>query len=228
MALQEIVVHVESDAAGQERLALARALADEHGARLVGVGEADAPPQGVDEWRPISSGRDVEQHARYADLTVIGQAPAGGADHLSALLLKVGRPLLAIPRFGRFASVGKRVLVAWNGSREATRAVFDALPLLKGAERVTVMTLDAEESGPWAPGDDISLALARHGVAVETVPSASGGIDPGNALLSRVADLGADMLVMGGFGHSPLRERVLGGVTRSILGHMTVPVFMSH
>lgn len=227
MGLKEIVVHVEGDAAGAGRLDLARDLAAAHGARLVGVGEGEAAPDGVDEWRTISSAREVGRHARYADLTIVGQVAPGAPDHLADTLMKIGRPLLAVPRHGRYPRVGSRVLVAWNGSREATRAVFDAMPLLASASVVTVMTMDAE-ADEHLPGSDIGLALARHGVAVEVQHSTLGGIDAGNALLSRAADQGADLLVMGAFGHSPLREKVLGGATRHILDHMTVPVFLSH
>lgn len=227
MALKEILVHVEPDAAGLGRLDLARALAAEHGARLVGVGEGDVAPEGVDEWRPIKGLKDLALHARYADLTIVGQASPGASDHVTETLMRVGRPLLAVPRHGRFPRIGNRVLVAWNASREATRAVFDSLPLLAGAANVTVMTMDAED-GDRVPGADIGLTLARHGIKVDVVHSTLGDIDAGNALLSRAADQGADLLVMGAFGHSPLREKMLGGATRHILDHMTVPVLLSH
>jgi nucleotide-binding universal stress UspA family protein len=227
MGLKEIVVHVEGDAAGAARLDLARDLAAVHGARLVGVGEGSEAPDGVDEWRAITSAREVGRHARYADLTIVGQVAPGAPDHVVETVMNTGRPLLAVPRHGRYPRVGSRVLVAWNGSREATRAVFDALPLLALASAVTVMTMDAED-GDRVPGADIGLTLARHGVKVEVMHSTLGGIDAGNALLSRAADQGADLLVMGAFGHSPLREKVLGGATRHILDHMTVPVFLSH
>ncbi|BAE51398.1 universal stress protein [Paramagnetospirillum magneticum] len=228
MAIKEILVHVEPDAAGAGRLDLARMLAAEHGARLVGVGEGDLAPEGVDEWRPISGVKQLALHARYADLTIVGQAASGSSDHVTETVMSVGRPLLAVPRHGRFPSVGRRVLVAWNQSREATRAVFDALPLLAGASSVTVMTMDAEDGDGRVAGADIGLTLARHGIKVDILRSTSGDIDAGNALLSRAAEQGADLLIMGAFGHSPLREKVLGGATRHILDHMTVPVLLSH
>ncbi|ARJ65285.1 hypothetical protein WV31_06290 [Magnetospirillum sp. ME-1] len=227
MAIREIVVHVEPDAAGAGRLDLARALADQHKARLVGVGKGDAAPEGVDEWRSIGGPKELALHARYADLTIVGQASPGASDHVTETLMSVGRPILAVPRHGRYPKVGQRVLVAWNASREATRAVFDSLPLLAGAANVTVMTMDAKDDDR-VPGADIGLALARHGIKVEVVHSTLGDIDAGNALLSRAADQGADLLVMGAFGHSPLREKMLGGATRHILDHMTVPVLLSH
>lgn len=227
MAIREILVHVEADAAGAGRLDLARALADEHKARLVGVGKGDEAPEGVDEWRPITGLKELALHARYADLTIVGQASPGTSDHVTETLMRVGRPILAVPRHGRYPRIGQRVLVAWNASREATRAVFDSLPLLAGAANVTVMTMDAADEDR-VPGADIGLTLARHGIKVDVVHSTLGDIDAGNALLSRAADQGADLLVMGAFGHSPLREKVLGGATRHILDHMTVPVLLSH
>ncbi|MBI3447199.1 MAG: universal stress protein [Magnetospirillum sp.] len=226
--LAEIVVHADSTPAGIRRVALARALAQSHGARLVGVGEGVTSPEGLAEWRPVKGLRPLALHARYADLTIMGQTPFGAPDHVTDLLMNVGRPLLVVPLHGSFPVVGQRVLVAWNASREATRAVFDALALLKKASLVTVMTMDADVDEGRVAGADISLALARHGVAVEIVHSTLGDLDAGNALLSRASDCGADLLVMGAFGHSPLREKVLGGATRHILGHMTVPVLLSH
>lgn len=222
MTMSEILVHVESTPAGDRRLALARALAESQQARLVGIGEAAAAADGLAEWRRIHGRKDLPLYARYADLTVMGQG-----DAVTDMVMSVGRPILVVPHHGSFLGVGRHPLVAWNASREATRAVFDALPILRRAGLVTLMTLDAEDDDR-VPGADISLALARHGVRVEVVHSTVGGIDPGNALLSRAADCGADLLVMGAYGHSPLREKVLGGATRHILDHMTVPVLLSH
>jgi len=145
------------------------------------------------------------------------------------LALGVGRPVLIVPRYGTFETVGERVLVAWNGSREATRAVHDALPLLKLASSVTVLSIDPEhDTGDRIPGADIALHLARHGVAAEGMSTVGLDISVGDLLLSRAADLGADLIVMGAYGHSRVRELVLGGATRHILQHMTVPVLMSH
>src|SRR5262249_44560338 len=123
-------------------------------------------------------------------------------------------------------TVGERVLVAWAHSREATRAVHDALPLLKLAKSVTVMEVNPEPD--HLGGADIALHLTRHGVKAEVASTTSGDINNGDAILSRAADLTADLLVMGGYGHSRLREFAFGGVTRHILEHMTLPVLMSH
>jgi nucleotide-binding universal stress UspA family protein len=191
------------------------------------------------EWRQIPEGPDADPalHARYVDLTILGQLDP---DHAETELLRPrpeqvalasGRPVLAIPYAGHFESVGRRVLIAWNAAREAARAVSDAMPLLTSAELVTVMTIDPRE-GPHGrgefPGADIAVHLARHGVKAEVERTVSAGLPVGEVLLSRAADLGADLIVMGAYGHSRAREVLLGGATRSVLRSMTVPVLMSH
>jgi nucleotide-binding universal stress UspA family protein len=189
------------------------------------------------EWRLERSGDIVgvmKLHARYADLTVVGQgidlkdAPHDLAFLPEELALGVGRPVLVVPRYGTFETVGERVLVAWNGSREATRAVHDALPLLTRATKVTVLSIDPSDSGSRVPSADITLHLARHDVVAEAASTVGLDLAVGDVLLSRAADLGADLIVMGAYGHSRVREMVLGGATRHILQHMTVPVLMSH
>ena len=188
------------------------------------------------EWRtavddPVDA---LTLHARYADLVVIGQAePSGGSnvpvDFPERLVLAAGRPVLIVPSAGKFPTIGKRILIAWNPCREATRAVTDSIPLLQRAEKVHVMAVNpiAGEHGS-VPGADIGLYLARHGVRVEVKTDQGAEIDVGNELLSRAADLDADLIVMGGYGHSRLKEWVLGGATRTILESMTAPVLMSH
>ena len=190
------------------------------------------------EWR-VTEGLEADPavHARYVDLTILGQLdPDGGDTELirprpELVALASGRPILAVPYAGQFETVGQRVLIGWNATREATRAVNDAMPLLAGADVVTVLTIDARE-GPDAhgelPGADISLHLARHGVKATIERTVSAGVPAGEVLLSRAADLGADLLVIGAYGHSRMRELLLGGATRSILQSMTVPVLMSH
>jgi len=191
------------------------------------------------EWRVVADGleSDPAVHARYVDLTILGQLdPDRGDAELirprpEHVTLASGRPILVVPYAGHFATVGRRVLIGWNATREATRAVNDAMPLLAAAEVVTVLTIDARE-GPDAhgelPGADISLHLARHGVKAEIERTVSAGVPAGDVLLSRAADLGADLLVIGAYGHSRVRELLLGGATRSILRSMTLPVLMSH
>lgn len=199
---------------------------------------------GVGEWRLIEPPRDhpgtaeaVIEQARSADLVVANQTDDEWEyslllDFPERLALESGRPTLIVPNAGRFPRVGRRAMVAWNGRREATRAVFDALPLLQNAEAVKVLWVNpgskAANTMGRTPGEDIAATLARHGVKCELGSSVTAGIEVGDDLLSRLADFGADLLVMGCYGHSRLREFVMGGATREILGHMTVPVLMSH
>jgi nucleotide-binding universal stress UspA family protein len=191
------------------------------------------------EWREIPEGADADPavHARYADLAILGQLdPDSGEPDMirprpEQVTLASGRPILVVPYAGNFPNLGRRVVIGWNASREAARAVNDAMPLLTAAEIVSILTIDPRE-GPRAhgelPGADISLHLARHGVKAEIERTVSADLPVGEALLSRAADLGADLLVMGAYGHSRARELLLGGATRSLLRSMTLPVLMSH
>jgi nucleotide-binding universal stress UspA family protein len=183
-------------------------------------------------------------HGRYSDLLVIGQHDP---EHISAaimsdfpedVVLHASRPVLIVPYVGTFETVGKRVLISWDASKEATRAITCALPLLKRAELVQIAVFNAENNSELhgeEPGADIALYLARHGIKVEISqhhthldPVSHSKLDVGNALLSLANDYGSDLLVMGGYGHSRFRETILGGVTRTILETMTLPVLMSH
>ncbi len=190
------------------------------------------------EWR-MARGElagTLARHARYADLVVLGQEGAedqklviGGLP--DSVVLTCGRPALVVPYIGARTSPGKHAIVAWNGSREAARAVNDALPLLMGADNVDVMCVDpgrGEEEDADLPGADLCLHLARHGVNAEAQTLVANDLEIADLLLSRVADRGADLIVMGAYGHARWREVVLGGVTRQLLEQMTVPVFMSH
>ena len=180
--------------------------------------------------------RVLSLHARYADLLIVGQATqdtdvALAEDAVEHVVLDAGRPVLVIPYTGAYAALGRRVLVAWNASREATRALTDALPLLMQAAAVDILTVDAqpEPHGHGAqPGADIALFLARHGVRANVHMTYAADVKVGEWLLSRAADLGSDLIVMGAYGHSRVREMVLGGATRTMLESMTVPVLMAH
>ena len=191
------------------------------------------------EWRVVS-GDPVEQlalHGRYVDLVVAGQQDPQAADLPvlqdvpDRLILSVGRPVLVVPHVGEYPAMGGNVMVAWDASRLATRAVNDALPLLERAGKVNILAANPG-TGATGHGDvpsaDIALHLARHGVNAEAHTITAEDMDIGNLLLSRAADFGADMIVMGAYGHRRLRELVLGGATRHMLKHMTVPVFMAH
>jgi nucleotide-binding universal stress UspA family protein len=192
------------------------------------------------EWRKVEGDGVglLALHARYADLTILGQPNEDEAFKgpsvdavLVNVLLSSGRPVLAVPYVGQFERVGDRVMIAWDGSREATRALNDALPLLRGATAVTVLSVNPKHgiNGDGdVPAADIALHLARHGVKAEAAHTIAQDIGEGDALLSYAADLGADLIVSGGYGHSRAREMIFGGVTRTLIEEMTVPMLLSH
>ena len=173
----------------------------------------------------------------YVDLAVVGQplpedAHAGfNGDLVQGMLMDAGRPLLIVPHAGNFPAIGKNVIIAWKETRESARAVCDALPFLKRASKVVVMSISApkDDSDIRSRSDaGIVAYLARHDVAAQIRPEVADDIDVGNLLLSRAADMATDLIVMGAYSRTRLAERVFGGVTRLILESMTVPVLMSH
>lgn len=195
------------------------------------------------EWRapPGPAIETATLHARHADLLILGQRnPEDPTSYVARhfiedLLMESGRPALVLPYAGKVtATVGDNVVIAWDGSREAARALSDSLPLIKRARFVTIASVgphgndNAPREEPPA-AIDVSTFLERHGIRASfssTPPVA--GVSTGATLLNRIADLHADLLVMGAFGHPRAQERVLGGVTRTMLESMTVPVLMSH
>ncbi|MFO1312369.1 MAG: universal stress protein [Burkholderiales bacterium] len=171
-------------------------------------------------------------HARYADLVVAPQPrDAFESDLVHAALMQSGRPLLLVPESGA-TTLGERVLVAWKESRESARAAADALPLLVHAKAVRVLSIGAasdEETARDVLADkDIAAWLAHHRVEATVRHEVAEDVDAGNFILSRAADFGADLIVMGAYSRPRLSEVVLGGVTRLMLQTMTVPVLMSH
>jgi nucleotide-binding universal stress UspA family protein len=190
------------------------------------------------EWR-VAEGAAPEHvalQARYADLAVLGQADPdagqpGAAATLEAVLFDSGGPALIVPYAGHFATLGQRVLIGWNASAQASRAVHDALPLMAGAAGVTVTAVNPRrgiDAHGDMPGADIARHLARHGLKVSVEHTAAPEIGAGDMLLNRASELSADLLVVGAYGHSRLRETILGGVTRTLLKQMTLPVLMAH
>jgi len=190
------------------------------------------------EWRaPRGPALEVATlHARHADLLILGQDdPEDAASFVTPkfvgnVVLDAGCPALVIPHAGTVKSLGENVLIAWDGSREAARAVADALPLLKAARYVSVDIVRRTEPNAEVPiGIDVAAWLDRHGVnaSFSTAPDHFGA-GTGSTLLNRASDGRFDLLVMGAYGHSRARERVFGGVTRTMLESMTVPVLMSH
>jgi nucleotide-binding universal stress UspA family protein len=176
-------------------------------------------------------------HTYYADIAIVGQTrqedpqAAFNDDLVYAMLMGGGRPLLAVPQFGNLPTIGENVVIAWKETRESARAVCDALPFLKEARKVSVMSISSPGDGEVLESrsdERIAAFLARHDIEARVRHETAEDIDAGNLLLSRVSDLSADLIVMGAYSRTRLAERVLGGVTRLMLQSMTVPVLMSH
>jgi nucleotide-binding universal stress UspA family protein len=192
-------------------------------------------------WCFLNGERELAQvlalHARYADVVIMGQhdpnnaPPVGGCDTPAQVALMSGRPVLVVPHAGSFNVIGSHVVIAWNATREAVRAVTAALPLLIRAESVDIVVVGEGKrmtsSYGDGPGSDISLYLARHGVKSTVLRISRGGLYVSEALQSVMVDQGADLLCMGAYGHSRLRELVLGGVTHDIMRHMTLPTLIA-
>lgn len=188
------------------------------------------------EWRLAEDRAEmvVPLHARYADLALLSQPdpdeelPEGSEELPATVALKAGRPVLVMPYTETFPESFQRVLVGWNGSREAARAVADALPFLKTAQETQILSINPGEPERHIPGADVAAYLARHGVRAEARQAQSEEIDAASVLLSWAADWGAQLIVIGAYGHSRLGEMVFGGMTRSLLRVMTAPVLFSH
>jgi len=176
-------------------------------------------------------------HARYADLCVLPAIPRDGAepmyahDHFYDVLRHSGRPVLVVPEGSTATLPPRRVAIAWKPTQQASRAVADAMPLLRTAEAVDVVVIDpvvAEGAHGGEPGADIAAHLARHGLKVDVVSRSSMNFSVAYTLLDHARQVGADLLVAGGYGHSRLREAMLGGTTRELLQTAHLPVLFSH
>jgi nucleotide-binding universal stress UspA family protein len=175
--------------------------------------------------------------SRASDVALVGQPDPNPSDPATIpygtdvlpheLALQAGRPILAVPHTGEVGDVGRRVLVAWNGKREAARALHDAMPLLRGAEVVHIVTINTERKGR-TPLAEIAGHMQRHGLRLETAVVNANGQKVGLALLAEAQARSCDLMVMGAFGHSRLREMVFGGVTESVLANMSLPVLLSN
>jgi nucleotide-binding universal stress UspA family protein len=179
----------------------------------------------------------VIDYARRSDIAVINQPSEEtslsvvGRDFVERILLATGRPTLVVPRKGKTTLAAGLVIIGWNGTCEAARAVFDSVPLLKSARKVHVVWVDPEKEyrHPGSqPGAQLVATLSRHGINAEIKPISTGGREAGETLLTVVADSGAELLVMGAYGHSRLSEMILGGATKSVLKGMKCPVLFSH
>jgi len=186
------------------------------------------------EHRLIEAPDSFSKIARRYDLSVVMQSDIeGGVNNdilIEATLFGSGRPVIVVPYIQKEGMILDRIVCCWDGSRAAARAINDALPLLQKARAVDLLIVANEKTGNAREirGVEIGSHLARHSIKVEIVILPAADIDVANAILSRVADCSASMIVMGGYGHSRLREFILGGATRGVLTTMTVPVFISH
>jgi nucleotide-binding universal stress UspA family protein len=216
-------LHLEAQAAAQAAVGRFDAAVKRGGISA----EARWLPAGLD-----GPGELFGRMARRFDLAVVRQAEPGRTTPapllIEAALFETGRPAVVVPYIHKGGVELDRVMVCWDGSRSAARAVGDAMPFLERAEKVEVVLVTAHDQSDETPGADIAQHLARHGVAVEVKQIVTPDADTAGVLLSHAADTSADLLVLGGYGHSRLREFVLGGVTRSILEAMTAPTLMSH
>lgn len=200
-----------------------------------GLGSRPAELRLVDVLAP-RAGLTAAMQAHHADLVVMAapreaRALAYVAGLFADVLMGSGRPVLLVPDGWKGPFPPRRVACAWKPSREAARAVHDALPLLKAAASVDVLLVDPQPSGradDGRPGMDVTTHLARHGVraALHVLPRA--GMPVADVLMQHAREAGADLLIAGGFSHSRLREQVLGGVTRDLLERSPVPVLFSH
>lgn len=202
--------------------------------------DAKCKSEGINgEWRGFESfmgdsAVSALSSSLAADLIVVQQAdpdqPEDTASDLEALLFETGRPVLVIPYTSKGEMKLAPVVIAWKDARESTRAVFDALPLIKAAGKVEILVIDAkddEETSAPMTGAEIAQALTRHGVAVDVRNEISAGIPVAAVIENRLSDSGAGLLVMGAYSRSRMAERIFGGVTRSLLKSMPIPTFMS-
>jgi nucleotide-binding universal stress UspA family protein len=189
----------------------------------------------AESWAHVAVDAAVT-HARHADLTVMALPKPEDWDSLrrevfEGVLMGSGRAVLAIPQTLRTGSTIRRVMIAWDGSREAVRAIAEAEPFLQGADFVVVATVDAKPRTGGvgeAPGADIAAHLARRGVSVEVRNLDGYGREPGRALLSAAVDMNADLIVMGAYRHARLQQAILGGVTRTLLETSPIPMLLAH
>lgn len=194
----------------------------------------------TNEWRAVDGLADsvLIGHALYADLAIVGQSDPDAATDLptpsdlpETVALSSGRATLVMPHIGAQKAPGNIVMLCWNASRESARAASEALPILKAATQVIVLVVDEKtsDSGDGAqPGTDVVTWLSRHGIKATVQRDVTADADVGSVILSRAADRDVDLIVMGIYGHSRLREMVLGGASRTLLSSMTVPVLMAH
>ncbi|AGB46694.1 MULTISPECIES: universal stress protein [Mesorhizobium] len=189
------------------------------------------------EWRSLESFSGDSaltgiSSVRAADLIIAAQRETGGdpSADVDTLVYDAGRPVLVVPSGGPLVTTFKRVLLAWNGSKEAARAAFDALPFIIEAEKTDILVIDPPDTldeRPEAAGAEIASALSRHGATVSVSVQKSGGTSVDDMIQNRITETGADLLVLGAYSHSWLRQLLFGGVTRTVLRSSQVAAFLS-
>ena len=219
-----------------------RSFFKDHGARVKQAFEAAMQREGlphdfhmVDARTPVIA-EEVVAAGRVADLVVVSatnpeEITGVERDFVEQAVMALGRPVIVLPYKGRAAISLNDVVVGWDGGREAARAVFDALPLLKQAGKVRVVRIDPQKDPSLrgsVAGADLAEALSRHGVKAEAQGYPTEGQDEGQALMRCAEDAGAGLIVMGAYGHSRLAEFIFGGATRFVLNRLVCPVLMSH
>ncbi|MER9456736.1 universal stress protein [Mesorhizobium sp. M0478] len=189
------------------------------------------------EWRSLESFSGDSaltgiSSVRAADLIIAAQRETGGdtSADVDTLVYDAGRPVLVVPHEGPLVTTFKHVLLAWNGSKEAARAAFDALPFIIEAEKTDILVIDPPDTlddNPEAAGAEIAAALSRHGATVSVSVQKSGNASVDDVIQTRIAETGADLLVLGAYSHSWLRQLLFGGVTRTVLRSVPVAAFLS-
>jgi nucleotide-binding universal stress UspA family protein len=196
-----------------------------------GVADTAAGDQPSAVWQNVGPSDDYVGHrGRLFDLVVVGRPMHGATTPtmhtLEAALFESGRPILIAPPKAP-SSIGETVVIAWNGSTETARTIAFALPFLKQASKVIVLTI-TDFSVPGPSGEDVARHLGYHDIAATALQADAGNRTPGEAMLGEAAALGADLMIKGAYTHSRLRQMIFGGATNHILSHTEMPVFMAH
>ena len=243
--LKHIVVHVDDSSTGQDRLRFAASLAKRFDAFLTGIGEPVKPALEeqfgwtVEAHRLAGDWVDsvgamapfIAHRAHTADLVVLGQNDPNitvGIDGPEDVILACGRPVLVVPHGKPIEGVGDNVVVAWNNSREAALAVGGALALITKPNPVAIVSVNPHPDSDWYVGGDLVRQFARHGLPARAETITQDGRSPASLVRARAVSGRADLIVMGAYGHTRLREMVLGGMTRDMLAETRVPVLMAH
>lgn len=192
------------------------------------------------EWRELDSPRPTIadafiDHARTVDVVMVPLVDKDEdcgveQDFTDRVIMETGRPVILLPRQKSFPVIGEKVLIGWNRTQQASRASFDSMALLSDTSKVDLVWVDPQKQGGLAgkvPGAELARTFAHHNINVTAEAMPTADVNAGEALLTRAMDLDADLLVMGAYGHSRMREFIFGGATRYVLNNMTLPVLMS-